>query len=295
MTPRRGGALSACWPRSWSRSRSRCAAAAAAGAGNRDRARRRSTTWAAAPARRCHADEAQRWRGSHHDLAMQKPDERTVQGDFAGRSFEHQGVVDDASPTATGATSSAPTGRTAGWPSSRWPTCSASRRSSSTCWSCREAGCRRSASPGTAGRSGRAAQRFFHLYPDERIDHDDVLHWTKPSQNWNTQCAECHSTNLRKGYDLAARTASRPPSPSSTSSCEACHGPGSRHVAVGARGVRRAAASRSGTRAWWCASTSVASGPPRWTRRAGSRGPRASPRGASRSRPARAATRGAAC
>src|SRR5262245_1672417 len=41
----------------------------------------------------CHAAEAKRWRGSHHDLAMQKPDAKTVQGDFGGRSFEHDGVV----------------------------------------------------------------------------------------------------------------------------------------------------------------------------------------------------------
>src|SRR3972149_9934037 len=41
----------------------------------------------------CHAEEARRWRGSHHDLAIQKPDEKTVQGDFSGRTFEHQGVV----------------------------------------------------------------------------------------------------------------------------------------------------------------------------------------------------------
>jgi hypothetical protein len=28
------------------------------------------------------------------------------------------------------------------------------------------------------------------------------MHWTGREQNWNYQCAECHSTNLRKGYDL---------------------------------------------------------------------------------------------
>ena len=57
-----------------------------------------------------------------------------------------------------------------------------------------------------------------------------MLHWTKPSQNWNTQCAECHSTNLRKGYrldeDRFVTTFSE-----IDVSCEACHGPGSRHVA----------------------------------------------------------------
>jgi hypothetical protein len=41
----------------------------------------------------CHAEEARRWRGSHHDLAIQKPDEKTVLGDFTGRTFEHQGVT----------------------------------------------------------------------------------------------------------------------------------------------------------------------------------------------------------
>ena len=27
-------------------------------------------------------------------------------------------------------------------------------------------------------------QRWFHLYPNEEIRHDDVLHWTKLNQNW---------------------------------------------------------------------------------------------------------------
>ena len=62
-----------------------------------------------------------------------------------------------------------------------------------------------------------------------RIDHKDVLHWTKLSQNWNTQCAECHSTNLRKGYDLAENRFSTTFAELNVS-CEACHGPGARHV-----------------------------------------------------------------
>ena len=49
-------------------------------------------------------------------------------------------------------------------------------------------------------------QRWFHLYPGERIDHKDPLHWTGLYQNWNLQCAACHSTNLKKGYDAAGNT-----------------------------------------------------------------------------------------
>ena len=28
-------------------------------------------------------------------------------------------------------------------------------------------------------------QRWFHLYPNEKIAHDDELHWTGLNQNWN--------------------------------------------------------------------------------------------------------------
>jgi len=38
----------------------------------------------------------------------------------------------------------------------------------------------------------RGGQRWFHLYPNERVTHDDELHWSRPSQNWNFMCADCH-------------------------------------------------------------------------------------------------------
>ncbi|QKP78767.1 tetratricopeptide repeat protein [Methyloligella sp. GL2] len=73
-------------------------------------------------------------------------------------------------------------------------------------------------------------QRWFSLYPDEKIVHDDVLHWTKRNQNWNFMCAECHSTGLRKNYD--AKTDSFHTTWREISvGCEACHGKGSDHVA----------------------------------------------------------------
>jgi hypothetical protein len=81
------------------------------------------------------------------------------------------------------------------------------------------------ARPATVG-----GQRWFHLYPDEKVTHDDVLHWTKPSQSWNDRCARCHATDLHKGYradgDRYETTAVE-----MRVSCEACHGPGSAHVA----------------------------------------------------------------
>ena len=72
-------------------------------------------------------------------------------------------------------------------------------------------------------------QRWFHLYPGEKVDHRDVLHWAGPAQNWNFMCADCHSTNLQKRYDAASDRYATTWSEINVS-CEACHGPGSRHV-----------------------------------------------------------------
>lgn len=176
----------------------------------------------------CHEQQAGRWRGSHHDLAIQEPSERTVQGDFSGRRFEHQGVttrflrrdgrylVETDGPD--GVLAEFPVAYVFGvtpleqylleLPKGRL-------QAFGLAWDSR------------ARRDG--GQRFFHLYPGETIDHRDVLHWTKLSQNWNTQCAECHSTNLRKGYDLGEDRFATTFSELDVA-CEACHGPGSRHA-----------------------------------------------------------------
>ncbi len=71
---------------------------------------------------------------------------------------------------------------------------------------------------------------WFDLYPDREIPPTDWLHWTRAAQNWNGMCAECHSTNLKKNFDPDTRTYDTTWSEIDVS-CEACHGPGSRHVA----------------------------------------------------------------
>ena len=76
----------------------------------------------------------------------------------------------------------------------------------------------------------KGGQRWFHLYPNEEIKHDDILHWTKLNQNWNFMCAECHSTGVHKNYDAASDRFATTWSEISVG-CEACHGQGSRHVA----------------------------------------------------------------
>jgi predicted CXXCH cytochrome family protein len=75
----------------------------------------------------------------------------------------------------------------------------------------------------------QGGQRWFSLYPDHKIPHDDPLHWTGIDQTWNHMCADCHSTNVRKNYNLANRSYTTTYAAINVA-CEACHGPGSNHL-----------------------------------------------------------------
>jgi nitrate/TMAO reductase-like tetraheme cytochrome c subunit len=78
-----------------------------------------------------------------------------------------------------------------------------------------------------------ANKKWFYVTPpdvtDERIEPGDPLHWTGIAQNWNTTCADCHSTDVHKGYDSATNTYHTTFKEINVS-CEECHGPGSVHV-----------------------------------------------------------------
>ncbi|MGQ9770201.1 MAG: tetratricopeptide repeat protein [Thermogutta sp.] len=73
------------------------------------------------------------------------------------------------------------------------------------------------------------SRRWFHLYPSDPVPAQDPLHWTRALQNWNYMCADCHTTNLQKNFDVATNTYRTAWSEIDVS-CEACHGPGSLHV-----------------------------------------------------------------
>ena len=176
----------------------------------------------------CHEEEYKLWSGSHHDLAMQGANEKTVLGDFNDKEFTYYGLKSrfNRRDSKFMVRTDGPDGKlhdyeikyTFGvyplqqylieFPGGRL-------QALSIAWDSR---------PKSEG-----GQRWFHLYPNEKITHDDILHWTGPNQNWNYMCAECHSTNLQKNYDLKSDTYNTTWSEINVS-CEACHGPGSRHV-----------------------------------------------------------------
>jgi len=92
----------------------------------------------------------------------------------------------------------------------------------------------------------RGGQRWFHLYPAERITSGDPLHWTGPNQNWNYMCADCHSTNLVRNFDLATNSYKTTWSEINVS-CETCHGPGSAHVTWAEDRKKRGLTGRDGS------------------------------------------------
>lgn len=73
------------------------------------------------------------------------------------------------------------------------------------------------------------AGKWFSLQPGQRTRPGDWLHWTGQAANWNSMCADCHSTGVRKRYDPGTQTY-RTTWTDINVGCETCHGPGSRHV-----------------------------------------------------------------
>jgi predicted CXXCH cytochrome family protein len=177
----------------------------------------------------CHAQEHARWAESDHARAMQEASPATVLGDFADRRFTRGGVTSTFFRREGRfiVRTDGPDGKPADFeikytfgvrplqqylvelPGGRLQALSIAWDSRA-----REAG----------------GQRWFHLYPDERIDFRDELHWTRRQQNWNYMCSDCHSTNVRKNYDGATDRYATTWSEINVA-CEACHGPGSRHLA----------------------------------------------------------------
>lgn len=176
----------------------------------------------------CHASEFKAWKGSHHDLAMQDATDSSVLGNFNDAKHQYHDVEttffkrDGKFVVRT----DGPDGKLADYvvkyvfgitplqqyliefPGGRL-------QALSIAWDTRS--------------KADGGQRWFYLYPHEKIDHTDALHWTGLYQNWNLQCASCHSTNLRKNYDPVSNAYQTTWSEMNVS-CEACHGPGSRHV-----------------------------------------------------------------
>lgn len=172
----------------------------------------------------CHRKEATQWRGSNHDRAMQPADDTTVLADFDNARFTSRGLT--TSFTRRDGkyfiTTEGPDGKPAQYevkytfgvsPLQQYLVAFPGGRLQV---------------PTVAWDTER--KRWFAMYPNERHKPDDPLHSTGRYQSWNLMCSECHSTDVRRGYDAKTDTYDTKWAELNVG-CQACHGPGSEHLA----------------------------------------------------------------
>lgn len=70
---------------------------------------------------------------------------------------------------------------------------------------------------------------WFDVFGNDGREPGDWGHWTGRGMNWNSMCASCHNTRLRKNYEPATDSYHTAMA-EKTVSCEACHGPMKDHV-----------------------------------------------------------------
>jgi len=171
----------------------------------------------------CHKAEYDKWQNSHHERAMEVANDTTVLGDFNNAVVEFHGVTSRfyRKDNKFYALTQGPDGKmgefeithTFGWyPLQQYlvPFPGGRLQCLPIAWDV-------------------IKKKWYHLYPDTLIDPKDWLYWTNAGQNWNGMCAECHSTNLKKNYNIESDSYKTTWSEIDVS-CEACHGPGSLHV-----------------------------------------------------------------
>ena len=192
----------------------------------------------------CHKQEHADWLRSHHAGAMQQASDLSVLGRFDGSNFNKDGVEstfykkDGKFWVRTDGPDGKPADFAIGYTFGVTPLQQylielpgGRLQALGIAWDARPA--------------SEGGQRWFHLYPDRKLAAGDPLHWTGIDQNWNYQCAWCHSTNVKKHYDPA--TASFHTTWSEINvGCEACHGPASNHIAWATKPEKRSSDDQTG-------------------------------------------------
>ena len=201
----------------------------------------------------CHQSQHQGWQQSHHSKAFAPASVDSVVGDFSSVSFnysdgiavfEQQQIADktqyqirlqesssDSSDNSDVLENIYPVVYTLGvFPLQQYilETHPGNYQVFAVAWDAREA--------------EQGGQRWMDLSTSSATD--KTLHWRQYFQNWNSQCASCHTTNFETNAAFATNTlvnvtdnADSHNSPAFSStwsepavSCESCHGPAGRHL-----------------------------------------------------------------
>jgi predicted CXXCH cytochrome family protein len=186
----------------------------------------------------CHQQQASLFHGSHHDLAMDAATPASVLAAFDGTVIEHYGIQSKVFERdgKYWVNTDGPDGKMADFEVKYVFGVSPLQQ-----YMVELEPPPAAAEPGSIGRVqvlrlswDTAQKKWFYLSPpdvDEKLDADDPLHWTGITQCWNSSCADCHSTNLKKNFDVQDRSYATTFAEMDVS-CEACHGPGSLHVEI---------------------------------------------------------------
>ena len=179
----------------------------------------------------CHEGEYKDWQNSHHDYAMKEANADTVLGDFTeNNSFDYAGekaeffIKDDrywveiVKNTGEKKAVVHEVLYTFGVePLQQYlvEAESGKLQALTICWDSRS--------------QSEGGQRWYHLYADIEQAQDPMLHWEGAFFNWNRQCADCHSTGLKRDYNVKTKEYATTFTEINVS-CEACHGAGLDHV-----------------------------------------------------------------
>ena len=176
----------------------------------------------------CHVAETKQWKQSHHAKSMLPPSAESVLGDFNNKEVTFKGVTTRFTQNEQGyyiSTQNAEKKQqiykvafTFGYtPLQQYliDTGDGKLQAFDIAWN--------------SHPLAEGGQRWFKLLPKEDTNTESPFHWTKQLQNWNSRCAECHSTNLNKGYDPIYRRYETTYSEVNVA-CESCHGGGNNHV-----------------------------------------------------------------
>ncbi len=171
----------------------------------------------------CHKSEYELWKGSHHDLAMQIANDSTVLGDFddhkitidkiAYHFYKKQNNYFVQIKEIDGSEKEYKIDYTFGLTPLQQYLVDfdlGKKQVLRVTWDVK-------------------SNKWYHQYAGDKISTHDWLHWDKGAQNWNTMCAECHSTNLKKNY-FVEKDSFHTTYSSINVSCESCHGPAEKHV-----------------------------------------------------------------
>ncbi len=171
----------------------------------------------------CHQKESKDWNASDHDLAMDLATPEFVLGDFDDTSLQHHGVTSKMSRRGDEyfVHTEGPDGKAAEFKVKYVFGYEPLQQ-----YLAELEGGQVQVLPVTWDTEEK---RWFYASPDAPHGPDDVLHWTGSAQNWNHMCADCHTTDFKKNFDLDEKTHHYSFSEMDVS-CEACHGPGSIHV-----------------------------------------------------------------